>query len=185
MKTTIIRSLALPLAASFLATHSPAQNTHMKNEVAQVSYYQKVNKTPFSTNAQNAITSTATVPYNQKVFQEFQKKFLDAINVSWSLEHNGTYHAFFRKDGCLNAILFDKKGKMVYLINYLSPDQLPANVKNLMNDSFEEYKITNAVKVFDDNRTLWVLTLTGVTHWIKVVAEDGEIQQVDKYKLAN
>ena len=186
MKTTIIRSLVLPLAASLLATHSPAQNKNMQTEVvAKVSYNPKADKTPFSTNAENATRSTAIVPSNGKVLQQFQKNFLDATNVSWSLEPNGTYHAFFRKDGNLNAILFDKKGKMIYLINYITPDQVPGDVRNLMDESFEEYKITNAAKVFDDDRTIYILNLTGVTHWMKVIVEDGEIQEIDKYQLSH
>jgi hypothetical protein len=185
MTTTIFRSFALPLAATLMATHSPAQNTDMKNEVVKYSYNKTADNTPFSNKDKNAIKTTATVPYNGKVFQEFQKKFSDATNVSWSLEHSGTYHAFFQKDENFNAILLDKKGQIIYLINYLSEEQLPPDVKNLIADNYDEYKIANVTKIQQNHRTTWIINLKGVNHLVQVAVEDGEIQQLDKYNLAN
>ncbi len=186
MKTTIIRSIALPLVATFMAVHAIGQKTDGTYEVAtKFSSNNLSDKSPFSVKTDVATNPSLSVPYNRKVFEAFHMKFFDATDPRWEFEDNGSYHAFFKQEGHLNAILFNKNGKIIYLVNYLSEDQLPSDVKNLINDNYEDYKITNAAKVLENNRTIWVLNLTGVSHWIKVVVEDGDIQRIDKYKLSN
>jgi hypothetical protein len=182
MKTTIIRSIALTLTAIVMALQPFAQKANSKNDnQREVSYY--VNEKTFGNN--NSITLPSNVPYNQKVFQEFDKIFLDANHVNWSIAPNGTYHAYFRKDGALNAVLFNKNGKIVYLINYLSEKELPSEIQKLVADDYEEYKITSVTKVLQSNREIWIIKITGINHIITLREEDGELQEMEKVRKAN
>ncbi len=189
MKTTIVRNIALSLATSLMAIYAIAQQTNIKNEVAaNFSYYNAHNaadKSPFSINSAVAIKPAAVVP-SEKVFQEFQKKFSDATNVSWSPEHNGSYHAFFWKDGSLNAVLLNKNGKILYLINYLSADQLPSDIKMMVRDNYNnEFKIADAAKISVNSNTVWIITLIRDNHYVIVRTEDGQMDEIKKFKVAD
>jgi len=141
MKTTITRSICLTLSAIVLTLQLFAQNANFKNQNRrEVSY--NINEKTVDNN--NSTIPPANVPYNQKVFQQFHKIFFDADNVSWSTASNGTCHAYFRKGGALNAVLFNKNGKILYLINYVSEKELPSEVQKLIADDYEEYKITSS-----------------------------------------
>jgi hypothetical protein len=182
MKTTIIRSIALTLTAIVMALQPFAQKANSKNEnQREISY--NLNGKPVGNN--NSTIRPANEPYNQKVFQQFHKIFFDADNVSWSSASNGTCHAYFRKGGALNAVLFNKNGKIVYLINYVSEKELPSEVQKLIADDYEEYRITSVAKVLQSNREIWIIKITGVNHIITLREEDGELQEMEKVRKAN
>jgi len=185
MKTTFFRSIGLSLSAIVMAMHPFAQKTGSINEPVREFSYNIIKKTSSSIDNSSPVNIPSSVPYNGKVFKQFDKIFLDASNVKWSFATNGNYHAYFTKDGNLNSILFAKNGEIIYLINYVSEKQLPFDVKQLIEYNYEEFKITVVDKVFQDNRTIWVVELAGINHFITVRVEDGEIQEIEKLKKAD
>ena len=186
MKTRFIPHICLSLSAMIISLQPFAQKKDSKNQAVTEVSYNINSKNPSSSMLNNGkLNRTANIPYNGKVFNQFNKMFFDATHVTWSFGPNSTYHAYFRKNGDFNSILFNKNGKIIYQINYLSQKQLPLEVRNLITDNYDEYKITNVTKVLQDNRTIWIVTLTGINHIVTVREEDGEMQQIDKIEKAN
>lgn len=182
MKTFLIRTMALSLVLSIMLLHSTAQKTNSKNENGAEFSFSMGKKTPSLINKGNVYKMPEDIPFNSKVLNEFNKKFLDASNVSWSFAPNGTYHAFFKKDGILNAILLNKNGKIIYLINYGSAKHLPVDIKELVKDSYPEYQIDHIVKIAQSGGIIWIINLSSLNHIVFVRVRDGILEEVHKYE---
>lgn len=62
---------------------------------------------------------------------------------------------------------------------------MPLDVKQLITDTYTEYKITGAFKVLKDERTIWIVNLASLNHIITLREEDGELQQIYKLERAD
>lgn len=178
MKTIIIRSIGLSLSAMIMAMHPFAQQKSDHNNVT--AYNVDENILP-SSDKSSPMNVAGSLPENKIVLKHFNKMFLNASNVSWTLERNGRENVYFTKDGFANSVLFDKKGNIIYLINYVSEKQLPADVKTLIENNYEEFKITSVDKVIQSNQTIWVVKLASVFHFITLSVEDGEMKEIEKF----
>jgi hypothetical protein len=184
MKATSIRTIGLALSAMFITQHPFAQNTVLKNGLAGEVSYNSIKNNQRLIDESSVIMSPATIPYNEKVLTRFNKQFLNATNVNWSFATNGTWHAFFTHEGAPNSILYNKKGRIIYLINYVSEKQLPSDVKKLITNCYPEYQITDVAKVIQDERTIWIVNVASLNHLIALREEDGELEEVSKFKKA-
>lgn len=63
------------------------------------------------------MSSPETGNVNEKVLKHFNKKFNNATNIKWE-QDEGHFLATFSTGGNLNTSLFDKRGRMIYAINY-------------------------------------------------------------------
>lgn len=81
--------------------------------------------------------------------------------------------------------LFDKKGRLIYAIDFSAGKELPNDVKNLVRNNYENYTITSVTKVEKDGRKIWVVNLSGTKNYIAVKVEDGEIEETENFKRAN
>ena len=184
MKTTFIPTIGLALSAMLISQHPFAQYSGPGNDpVSQVSYSMK--KTPHYMSAGSGTNLPVTVPYNTKVLARFNKQFLNVNNAKWSVAPNGTWYAYFTKNGAFNSIAFNKKGGLIYQTNYVPQKELPSDLKELITGNYTEYQITGAVKVLKDSRTIWVVNLASLNHIIQLSVENGEMQQLYKLERAN
>lgn len=115
-----------------------------------------------------------------KLSNRFNKLFKNAINVKW-YKAGENFRAEFRTEETTNSSLFDKKGRLIYSVNYGSQRQLPASIKKMITGKYEDYEITSVIKVLQDNRTIWVINLAGKSNYIAARVEDGEIQEVENF----
>ena len=184
MKTTSIRTIGLALSAMIFSHQPFAQNLDSKNALAGEVSYNSIKRILPSGNESSVIDLPANMPYNGKVITRFRKEFFNATNIQWSFSPNGSYHAFFTKDGAPNAILFNKKGGIIYLIKYLSENQLPVDVKKMITDGYSEYQITHVAEVIQDNTTIWVVNLASLNHIVAIREAEGVMEEIFKYKKA-
>lgn len=74
---------------------------------------------------------------------------------------------------------------MIYTIDYSTEEQLTSDVKNIIINKYEDYKITFFAKVMEDNREIWVVKLVGAKDYVIVRVEDGEMEEVENFQRAN
>lgn len=186
MKTTFIPTIGLALSAMLITQHSFAQYTSSGNgPVDQVSYNKSIKKPAPSMSESNATDLPVTIPYNTKVLAQFNKHFVDVTNAKWSVAKDGTWYAYFTKNGAFNSIAINKKGGIIYQTNYVPEKELPSDLKKLITDNYTEYQITGAVKVQKDGRTIWVANLASLNHIIQLRVENGEMEQLYNLERAN
>jgi hypothetical protein len=158
MSTRIITSVYSSLLAALLTTGAMAQDVKPLPPVV--------------------VTSASNV--NEKVANSFKGSFKDAIDPVWyRLDKN--YLVKFIMNDQKNTALFQKNGKLIYNISYGSEKDMPAEISDLVNGRYGDYKILMAIHVNEENRSIWVVNLEGLKKLIVVRVEDGELEEVGNY----
>ena len=182
MKTTFIPRFSVLLLSLLIALNSFAQKAEYKNESASPSSPEISNTSASYGN--DIAGNSESENINEKVLKHFNRKFSNADNIKWE-EAEGNFLATFLTGETLNTSLFDKKGRMIYAINYGSEKDLPADVKYIITKKYINYTITSAAKILQDNRKIWVATLAGDRNYITARVEDGEIEEIENFQKAN
>ena len=81
--------------------------------------------------------------------------------------------------------LFDKKGRLVYAIDFSARKELPNEVTDLIRHNYSNYTATSVAKVEEDDLKIWMVNLAGTKNYIAVKVEDGEIGETENFKKAN
>jgi len=124
------------------------------------------------------VTTASNV--NQAVVKSFRGEFKEAMDPVWYRLDKNFLVKFIMNDQ-KNTALFRQNGKLVYNISYGSEKNLPEDVRTLVTGGYEDYKITNAIHVNQDNRSIWVINLEGLKKLILVRVEQGEMEEVGNY----
>jgi len=125
-----------------------------------------------------------TINLSKKLLKHFNKKFHNAGNVKWE-QVDDYFLATFIKNHLTAESLFDRKGRLIYTIDYSNGEELPDNVKNLIMHNYKTYIITSVAKVEGDGRKIWVVKLAGTKDYITARVEDGEIEETENFEKAN
>lgn len=121
---------------------------------------------------------------NAKLLDRFNKNFSHATNVKWE-RLGDNYLAIFSINETNIRSLFNKNGKLLYRIDYCSENQVPSYIINWIKNDYDDYLITHAAKVCEDNREIWIIQLSGQVYNKIVRLEDGEMDEVLNYQRAN
>jgi hypothetical protein len=125
------------------------------------------------------ITSTHTkVP--EKVWQSFQNYYATAESPAW-YELNKRFLVKFMTEDKANQAVFTKHGRMVYNISYGYETNLPDDIKKSLRSKYFEYNIARAVKVSQDNRTIWLVNVEDAKNMILVRLEDDEMEEIERF----
>ena len=122
----------------------------------------------------------ATTEVNQRLYDAFRKSFPEAENLAWYKYDREYLAKFIIKDMNHNA-LFRQKGSMVYDISYGFENNLPNDTKDLVNRSYDNYKIIRAINVKAGGRNIWIVKLEGMKKYLTLRIEDQEIDEVESY----
>ena len=128
------------------------------------------------------VSSGTTV--SAEVDKAFKKTFPNAEKLRWyTLDKN--YLAKFIKDDLKHQALLSKKGRLKYDITYGGESQLPEDVRQKINDSYNDYKITSVANVKESGRDIWVINLESLNNFVVARAEDDVFEEVAKVRRAN
>ncbi len=128
------------------------------------------------------VTTTAKV--DQKVWDNFRKSFQGAEDVRWyKLDRN--FLAKFVQNDQQNTALFNKKGYLLYHIAYGSESNLPDELRKQVKSAYVDFNISRAIKVEQDERTIWVVNVEDANNLILVRLENGELEEVQKLKKSS
>ena len=115
------------------------------------------------------VSSGTTV--SAEVDKAFKKTFPNAEKLRWyTLDKN--YLAKFIKDDLKHQALLSKKGRLKYDITYGGESQLPEDVRQKINDSYNDYKITSVANVKESGRDIWVINLESLNNFVVARAEE-------------
>ena len=128
------------------------------------------------------VSSGTTV--SAEVDKAFKKTFPNAEKLRWyTLDKN--YLAKFIKDDLKHQALLSKKGRLKYDITYGGESQLPEDVRQKINDSYNDYKITSVANVKESGRDIWVINLESLNNFVVARAEEDVFEEVVKVRRAN
>lgn len=126
------------------------------------------------------ITATQkTVP--EKVWNNFRAYFANAENPKW-FGVNKDFLIRFMTDEDLNHALFTKRGNLVYHISFGYETSMPKDIRDQVRSTYYDYNITRAIKVTEANRLIWVINLEDAKNLILVRLENGDMEEVQRFK---
>ena len=129
-----------------------------------------------------AITITASsssAVVNAKINKAFSQFFAGATNLRW-YEIDKKFLVKFIMNDQENRALFTKNGQLVYHITYGSEDFLPKDVRHLVKTKYYDQKITRVLKVNQDDRNIWVISMEDARNLIMVRVEDMELEETQR-----
>ncbi len=127
------------------------------------------------------VTVTSTTMVNKAVDKSFKSSFPKATNLRWYRE-NKDYLAKFIIDDMNHNALYKKDGFLKYDIAYGYENNLPPDVRDQVQSTYREYKISRAFNVKFGSRNIWLVNLESVKNYIKVRVEDGNLEEVERMK---
>ncbi|HXS55430.1 MAG TPA: hypothetical protein VN726_04840 [Hanamia sp.] len=130
------------------------------------------------------VTVTSNTVVSAEVDKAFKRTFPDAEHLRWyTLDKN--YLAKFIEKDLNHQALLTKKGRLKYDITYGGENQLPADVRQKVKDSYEDYKITSVANVKESGRNIWVINMESPSHFVVARAEDDVFEEVEKVSRSN
>jgi hypothetical protein len=123
--------------------------------------------------------STSPVNVSARLNKAFSQVFQNATNLRW-YELENKFLVKFIMDDRENRALFTRKGTLVYHVAYGSEAFLPGDVRHLVKSNYYDQAITRVLKVEQDKRTIWIISLEDVKDYIWVRVEDKEIEETKR-----
>jgi hypothetical protein len=128
------------------------------------------------------VTSNTVV--SAEVDKAFKRTFPDAAHLRWyTVDKN--YLAKFIQEDLSHQALLSKKGRLKYDITYGGEKQLPADVRQKVKDSYEDYKVTSVANVKESGRNIWVINMESPSHFAVARAEGDVFEEVEKVARSN
>jgi len=127
------------------------------------------------------ITITNSSKVSNVLNTAFVKTFPDAENVRW-YKLSKDYLAKFIKNDMDHNALFKKNGSLKYDISFGYQENLPEDIRNLVESSYSDFKITRAVEVKEAGRDIWVVNLEGMNNYVIARVEDQQLEEVERFK---
>ena len=155
-----------------------SQKTDYKNEAAYKFSSSEISKgLPSFSN--DILSSSVTENVNEKVLKQFNKKFINAGNVTWE-QLDDNFLATFVIGETTTKSLFNKNGKLIYTIDIFSEKKLPNSVKSVVMNNYKNYSITSVARILQDNRKIWIVKLAGKTDY-----KAAKIEEVENFQRVN
>lgn len=126
------------------------------------------------------VTATSSnVVVSARVNKAFSHFFQNASNIRW-YEIDKKFLVKFIQNDQENRALFTKTGQLVYHISYGTEQHLPFEVRKLVKSNYYDQTITRVLKVNQDKRNIWVISLEDAKDHIMVRVEDMELEETQR-----
>lgn len=180
MKTTIIRHLLFAGVVSLVTFSSRSQSTSAQTAFAGVNPSVETNiysNAEFST-LKNYVKSKKA---NRKIARYLSNHVEKTDNIILEKVDKNVLAVYFAGD-IKNKILFDKNVNLVYTIVYSNEKLLPQNYKEMVDNLYVDYKISQVAKVNEAAREIWVLKLETPGRFLTVRIENNQLEEVKKFQ---
>ncbi|MBI2730293.1 MAG: hypothetical protein HYX40_06020 [Sphingobacteriales bacterium] len=114
---------------------------------------------------------------SEKVWHNFQQEFEGATKVSW-YKTDKSWLIKFTLNEIAQQVLYNNYGQQVYHISYVYENKMPDDVKAQVKNTYHNFLINQSLKVDQDNRTIWIVTLESPAKILFVRIEEGEMELV-------
>ncbi len=128
--------------------------------------------------------SASTSNVSARVNKSFNQYFKGASYQRWyQLDKN--FLVKFIQNEQENRALFTKNGSLIYHISYGTEKHLPANVRGLVKSNYYDQNITRVLKVNQDKRNIWVISMEDAKDIVMVRVEDMELEETQRMHKTN
>jgi hypothetical protein len=114
-----------------------------------------------------------------KVNKAFSDNFKGASHQRWYQLEKSFLVKFIQNDQ-ENRALFTKNGQLVYHISYGEEKHLPAEVRHMVKSKYYDQNITRVLKVNQEDRNIWVVSLEDAKDYVMIRVEDMEMEETQR-----
>jgi len=137
----------------------------------------------------NSLHSTSAAKLTSNKFsanaiRNFAKDFKEVAEPSWGESYQG-YTASFSKNGIQSRIIYDRRGEWVSTIRYYGKDNLPSDIRQIIESDFGDYSIFIVTEVAVEDNVAYFVTLEDSKYFIRVKVLNGEMTVLEKTNKAN
>lgn len=113
---------------------------------------------------------------NPKAIDDLQIRYRDVNNVEWISNSDG-FVSYFTKDGLMNRVYYDKKGRWIFSVLLYNEDRLSKNVRAIVKSRYFDMSITLVEELqFEDHKSFMVYLEDISCIKIVKVNEEGEFE---------
>lgn len=123
--------------------------------------------------------NTTKAVVTDKVANSFSTLFKDAMEPQW-LEINKRFVVNFILNDQKNKAVFTKGGSLIYHLAYGTEKNVPDNIRKQIQNMYEDYDITYAVRVKTPDVLVWVVNIENNKKILILRATDDEITEIDR-----
>ena len=178
MKTKLNLHFVLALLSVLFLSNSFAQKNSVNASVYRDPSYQSM----IISSPENNLSNKKDV--NTKILKHFNKAFRDAKNVKWTQLDNN-FLATFTEGNIITHSLFDKKGHLIYSIDYFLEKELPAKIKDIVMSNYPQYAITSVARIQQDGQKIWIVKLASKANYLAIRIENGQMEEVENFEKSN
>lgn len=126
------------------------------------------------------VTATSSnISISAKVNKAFGQFFKNASHIRW-YEIDKKFLVKFIQNDQENRALFTKTGQLIYHISYGTEKHLPFDVRKLVKSTYYDQSITRVLRVNQDKRNIWVVSLEDAKDYVMVRVEDMELEETQR-----
>ena len=118
---------------------------------------------------------------SQLALTAFKKNFQNTTGSKW-YRVRLNYLVYFKANENVSRALYDAKGNLISSFFYGSEKDLPPDVKGIVKGKYPDYDILLTIKVYEGDRTIWVINLGNNKSLISVSVENGFIYKMSHYR---
>ncbi|MGK2860897.1 MAG: hypothetical protein ACSLE0_03130 [Chitinophagaceae bacterium] len=123
--------------------------------------------------------SASSSNVSAKVNKSFSQYFKEATHLRWyQLEKN--FLVKFIMNDQENRALFTRGGQLVYHLSYGTEAYLPADLRKLIKSTYFDQSITKVLKVNQDKRNIWVVSMEDEKEYVMARVEDNELEETHR-----
>ena len=90
----------------------------------------------------------------RKVIDEFTKLYPNATDVKWSMEGEEEFEVSFMDAQTKISVVFEDDGEVLETETVIDPSVLPISIHEYISKNYENYDITEAAKIVDEDGIL-------------------------------
>lgn len=129
---------------------------------------------------------------SDNTLRNFGYTFYRATDVSWSITDE-YQKATFTQNGITSFAIYDKTGNLLVATQTAKVSEFPARAQEIIESSYKNYKVSNAVKVLarpvdykysDDTGSFWVSLVGEGEHIVLLVSPSANVSVVSAKKTA-
>ena len=125
-----------------------------------------------------AIAASGSEVANKKAVKNFNRDYHEA-SANWYALRQG-YMASFNKEGKIDKVFYDNKGRWMHTLEYYSEKQLPKTIRATVKSVYYDYPITGVLQVYTENNTAYFVYMQDELTSITVRIVDGEMEEISR-----
>jgi hypothetical protein len=125
------------------------------------------------------VSITASTNVSAKVNKAFSQHFKGASHLRWYQLEQQFLVKFIQNDQENHALL-TKRGQLIYHISFGEEQHLPAEVRSIIKSIYYDHKITRVLKVNQNERSVWVISIEDDKEHIMARVENMELEETQR-----